>query len=209
MSGTSNPFDDTLAKIISVVFHPLLMPLYGFLIIFSTPTIFGYLPFVQKKVIILILTTNNILLPLSLLPYFKWRKIISTWTIDERRERIIPMALTSVLYFLTFYIVLRYSIPLFIKAVILSTAFISFAVTLLNLRWKISVHSVGAGALTSLIFVLSFKMHAPLDVLIILAILVSGLILSARLWLNSHNPKEVWLGYLLGITGMASLLLVF
>lgn len=209
MSGTSNPFADTLAKIISVVFHPLLMPLYGFLIIFSTPTIFGYLPFVQKKVIILILTTNNILLPLSLLPYFKWRKIISTWTIDERRERIIPMALTSVLYFLTFYIVLRYSIPLFIKAVILSTAFISFAVTLVNLRWKISVHSVGAGALTSLIFVLSFKMHAPLDVLIILAILVSGLILSARLWLNSHNPKEVWLGYLLGITGMASLLLVF
>ncbi len=209
MSGTTHPFTDTLAKIISVVFHPLMMPLYGFLIIFSTPTIFSYLPFAQKKVIILILATNNILLPLSLLPYFKWRKIISTWTIDERRERIIPMALTSVLYFLTFYIVLRYSIPLFIKAVILSTAFISFAVTLVNFRWKISVHSVGAGALTSLIFVLSFKMHVSLIALIIPAILVSGLILSSRLWLNSHNPKEVWLGYLMGIAGMGSLLLVF
>ena len=209
MPVTSHPLADAVAKIISVVFHPLLMPLYGLLIIFSTPTIFAYLPFAQKKVMILIVAINNILLPLSLLPYFKWRKVISTWTIDERKERIIPMALTSVLYFLTFYIVIRYSIPLFIKSVILSTALISFAVTLINFRWKVSIHSVGAGALTSLIFVLAFKMHASLTLLIILAVLVSGLILSSRLWLNSHNPKEVWLGYLVGIAGMGLLLLVF
>lgn len=209
MSATYNPPANTVAKIISVVFHPLLMPLYGLLIIFSSQTIFGYLPFAQKKLVILIVATNNILLPLSLLPYLKWRKIISTWTIDERRERIIPMALTSVFYFLTFYIVLRYSIPLFIKAVILSTALISFAVTLISFWWKVSVHSVGAGALTSLIFFLAFKMHSSLTAWIILVILASGLILSSRLWLNSHNPKEVWFGYLMGIAGMALLLLVF
>ncbi len=111
MSGISHPFADTLAKIITVIFHPLLMPLYGLLIIFSAPTLFGYLPFVQKKVIVLILSTNNILLPLSLLPYLKWRRVISTWTINERSERIIPMALTSFFYFVTLYIVLKYSIP--------------------------------------------------------------------------------------------------
>ncbi len=105
MSGTSSPFADTLAKIITVIFHPLLMPLYGLLIIFSAPTLFGYLPFVQKKVIVLILSTNNILLPLSLLPYLKWRKLISSWSINERSERIIPMALTSFFYFVTVYVV--------------------------------------------------------------------------------------------------------
>ena len=103
--GTSHPFADTLAKIITVIFHPLLMPLYGLLIIFSAPTLFGYLPFVQKKVIVLILSTNNILLPLSLLPYLKWRKIISTWTINERSERIIPMAITSFFYFICYSII--------------------------------------------------------------------------------------------------------
>jgi len=200
---------DTLAKIITVIFHPLLMPLYGLLIIFSAPTLLGFIPFVQKKVIILILLTNNILLPLSLLPYMKWRKIINTWSLSDRNERIIPMALTSLFYFVTLYIVLKYSIPVFIKAVILSTALLSFAVTLINFWWKISIHSAGAGALTALIFVLSFKMHTPLTIFLIPAIIVSGLVLSSRLWLNSHSPGEVWLGYLLGIAGMTSLLLVF
>jgi hypothetical protein len=200
---------DTLAKIITVIFHPLLMPLYGLLIIFSAPTLFGFIPFVQKKVIILILLTNNILLPLSLLPYLKWRKIITTWSLSDRSERIIPMALTSLFYFVTLYIVLKYRIPVFIKTVILSTALLAFAVSLINFWWKISVHSVGAGALTALIFVLSFKMHTPLTIFLIPAIIISGLVLSSRLQLNSHSPKEVWLGYLLGIAGMTSLLLIF
>jgi hypothetical protein len=200
---------DTLAKIITVIFHPLLMPLYGLLIIFSAPTLFGFIPFVQKKVIILILLTNNILLPLSLLPYLKWRKIITSWSLSDRSERIIPMALTSLFYFVTLYIVLKYRIPVFIKTVILSTALLSFTVSLINFWWKISVHSVGAGALTALIFVLSFKTHTPLTIFLIPAIIISGLVLSSRLWLNSHSPKEVWLGYLLGIAGMTSLLLIF
>jgi len=200
---------DTLAKIIMVIFHPLLMPLYGLLIIFSAPTLFGFIPFVQKKVIILILLTNNILLPLSLLPYLKWRKIISTWSLSDRSERIIPMALTSLFYFVTLYIVLKYRIPVFIKTVILSTALLSFTVSLINFWWKISIHSVGAGALTALIFVLSFKMHTPLTIFLIPAIIISGLVLSSRLWLNSHSPKEVWLGYLLGFAGTTSLLLIF
>jgi len=200
---------DTLAKIIMVIFHPLLMPLYGLLIIFSAPTLFGFIPFVQKKVIILILLTNNIFLPLSLLPYLKWRKIISTWSLSDRSERIIPMALTSLFYFVTLYIVLKYRIPVFIKTVILSTALLSFTVSLINFWWKISIHSVGAGALTALIFVLSFKMHTPLTIFLIPAIIISGLVLSSRLWLNSHSPKEVWLGYLLGFAGTTSLLLIF
>ena len=37
------------AKIISALLHPLLMPLYGLLIIFSAPTIIGYLPWSVKK----------------------------------------------------------------------------------------------------------------------------------------------------------------
>jgi hypothetical protein len=119
------------------------------------------------------------------------------------------MALTSLFYFVTLYIVLKYRIPVFIKTVILSTALLSFTVSLINFWWKISIHSVGAGALTALIFVLSFKMHTPLTIFLIPAIIISGLVLSSRLQLNSHSPKGVWLGYLLGIVGMTSLLLIF
>lgn len=209
MPGYPRSLADTLSKTVSVIFHPLLLPLYGLLIIFSAPTLFGYMPFVQKKVMITILLINNVLLPLSLIPYFKWRRIITTWTMENRNERIIPLAITSFFYFITVYIVLRFSIPVFIKAFILSTALLSFIVTIINFWWKISLHSVGAGALTALIFVLSFTMHTPLTVFLLSAITASGLILSSRLWLDSHSPAEVWLGYLLGIGGMSALLIIF
>jgi hypothetical protein len=208
-SDNSKSLAGILARIISVVFHPLLMPLYGLLIVFSGPTLFGYLPFVQKKFIILILAMNNILLPLSLLPYMKWRNIISSWTIEKRSERVSPLVLTTFFYMVTVYVVMKFSVPGFIKAIILVTAFLSLAVTVINFWWKISIHSVGAGALTSMILILSIAMNTPLTVFLISSILVSGFVLSSRLQLGSHTPAEVWTGYLLGFAGMASILILF
>ncbi|MBN1108002.1 MAG: hypothetical protein JXA55_04505, partial [Bacteroidales bacterium] len=207
-SPSANSLTDRLAAIISVVFHPLLMPLYGLLIVFSTPTLFGYLPFVQKKFIVFILATNNILLPFSMLPYLKWRKVISSWTIDNRSERVTPLALTTFFYFVSVYVVMKFTIPGFIKALFIASALISLAVTVINFWWKISIHSVGAGSLTSMVLILSLTMHTPLIPLIIAAILVSGFILSSRLWLQQHSPAEVWSGYLLGFTSMALILIV-
>ncbi len=77
----SGNLTDTFARIISVVFHPLFMPIYGLLIIFSAPTLFGYLPFQVKKLLLLIVIINNVMLPFSLMPFFIHRNIISTWTI--------------------------------------------------------------------------------------------------------------------------------
>ena len=58
-------FPDLLAKILSVVFHPLLMLVYGLAIIFSAPTLFGYLPVEVKKILFLIVLVNNVFLPIT------------------------------------------------------------------------------------------------------------------------------------------------
>lgn len=209
ISGDPRKLADISARIITALFHPLLMPLYGLLIIFYAPTMFGYIPDNQKKYMIIILTSNNILLPLALLPYMKWRKLITSWAMTERKERIIPMALTSFFYFVTVFAVVKSGIPLFIKAFILATALLSFILTIINFWFRISIHSAGTGALTALIILLSFKTHAPLLPFLLIAFLVSGLVLSSRLWLNAHKPSEVWLGYLAGFAGMILLLIVF
>ena len=72
------------AKIISVLFHPLLMPVYGFLIIFSAPTLFGYLPYDIKKLLLMVVVVNNVFLPLSLMPFLMNRKVITTWSVEKR-----------------------------------------------------------------------------------------------------------------------------
>jgi len=200
---------NNLAKIISAVFHPLLMPVYGMLIVFSAPTILGYLPVNVKKILLLIIVINDVLVPLFLMPYFRLRNIISSWTIEDRRERTIPLIATSFFYSVTVYITLKFHIPLFIKSFILASALLVIAVTLINFWWKISIHSVGAGALLALIAILSIKMQTPLPWLLIAAIISAGMVMSSRLWLESHKPGEVWSGFFLGVCGVSLVLLFF
>ena len=67
---------------------------------------------------------------------------------------------------------------------------------------------MAAGAILALILVLSFKMYTPLLWYLIPSILVAGLILSARLQLNLHNPGEVWAGFLTGFLGFAAIVML-
>jgi hypothetical protein len=200
---------DTFAKIISVVFHPLFMPAYGMAIIFSAPTLFGYLPFAVKKLLFLIVLINNVLLPFSLLPFFRYKNIISSWSVESRGERNVPLIITTLLYAATSFIVFRFPIPVFLKSFILAVFFLSLIVTLINFWWKISIHSVGAGALTALVLILSFKMYSSLEWYLIPAILSAGLVLSSRLKLNSHTPQQVWAGLFTGIFGLILFMMFF
>ena len=197
------------AKIISIVFHPLLMPVYGMAIIFSAPTLLGYLPFNVKKLLLLIMLVNNILLPLSFLPFFIHRNIITSWAITERKERNIPLIITTILYCITSFIIFRLPIPLFLKSFIFASAFLSFMITLINLWWKISLHSVGAGALIGLVLMLSLKMLTPLDWYLISVKIAGGLILSSRLKLNLHSPQQVWVGLFAGFFGLTASMMLF
>jgi len=199
----------TFAKIISFFFHPLFMPLYGLMIIFSAPTLYSYLPFNVKKILIFILLINNILIPLSLMPFFRYRNIISSWVIEKRNERTIPLFSVALLYSITSFIMYRFQIPLFVKAYIFSTSFLVLAVLLINLWWKISIHSVGAGALTAIVFTLSVKMATPLTWFLIPTVIVAGLVLSSRLKLNSHDSAQVYLGFLAGLAGISLFMLFF
>ena len=199
---------DTLAKIFSFAFHPLLIPVYGLAIILSAPTLFGYLPFEVKKLLFFIVVINNVLLPLSILPLLFNRKIITSWTINDRKERIIPLILTTVLYATTSFIIFKFPIPLFLKSFLFSLGFLSLVVTLINLRWMVSLHSVGAGALISIVLILSFKMYTPLVWYLISVIIIGGLVLSSRLQLKNHNPQEVWLGFLTGFIGLAVFMII-
>lgn len=199
----------TFAKIISVLFHPLLMPLYGLLIIFSAPTLFWYLPFKVKKILFLVLMINNVMIPVSLMPFFRYRNIISSWIIENRSERVIPLFCVALLYSITSFVTYRLEIPLFVKAYFFSTFFLVLAVLVINMWWKISIHSVGAGALIGIVLTLSVKMSTPLTWFLIPAILIAGLVLSSRLKLCMHDSAQVYTGFFTGLAGMTLFMLFF
>jgi len=199
---------EKLAKIVSIVFHPLFMPLYGLAILISAPTFLRYLPPEAKRILFLVVLINNVLIPLALLPFLRYRDIISSYQIDDRRERIIPLLTTSILYCTTSFIVFRFQVPFFLKSFIFATSVVAIIVSMINFWWKISIHAVGAGALTATVLSLSIRMHTPLTWYLLAVVLSSGVVLSARLRLNSHNPSQVWVGYLTGFMGIILFILL-
>ncbi|MCJ7820447.1 MAG: hypothetical protein MUP53_04530 [Bacteroidales bacterium] len=132
------------------------------------------------------------------MPYLRYRNIISSYSIEDKQERITPLMIVSFLYCITSFIVFRFQLPFFIKSFTLASTLLVIVVAIINFWWKISVHSAAAGALTGIVVILSFKMYTPLTWYLISAILMSGLVLSSRLRLNSHNPLQVWIGFLTG-----------
>jgi hypothetical protein len=195
-------FTDSFARFVSAIFHPLFVPVYGLAIIFIAPTLMGYLPFEVKKILLLIVIVNNVMVPALMMPFFKHGKIITTWTIDDRKERKIPLLIASFLYAVTYYIVSRFPVPSFVQSFFISAFLLSLVVTLISFWWKISVHSVGAGALVALVLTLSRRMDTTLMLYLLPVIIIAGLILSSRLKLNSHSPAQVWTGLFTGFLGM-------
>lgn len=202
-------FYDKLARVISVIFHPFLMPVYGLLIILMAPTLYNYLPFEVKKLIVLIVLVNNVLLPLSLIPFFVHHNYIESWLMNERNDRKIPLIISTILFAVTIYIIFKFPIPNFLKSYFIAFGLLSLTATLINLRWKISLHSIGAGAIIALVLILSVKMSTSLLPYLIPAIVTGGMILSSRLQLDQSNPGQVWSGFLTGFGGFALVTLIF
>ncbi|HLN20226.1 MAG TPA: hypothetical protein VK213_04000 [Bacteroidales bacterium] len=203
MTLIQNTKPDLYAKIISVLFHPLMMPVYGLAIMLSPYTPLGYLPANVKRLLFLVMFVNNVILPVSMLPFLLQMNFISSWTLREREERAIPMVITTILYATTAYIVYKFPVPHFLKSYLFATFLLSLILTIINFRWKISLHSVGSGALLSIILLLSFNMYFPLFIFLVIAPPLAGMIMSSRLQLRYHNPPQIWGGFFTGLSGIA------
>ena len=197
------------AKTVSVIFHPLFTPLYGLLMIFTAPTLFWYIPAKAKFFLFLIFFVDNLFIPVLLMPFFRYRNLISSWRIDNRVERTIPLMTVSLLYAVTSFILSRLQIPVFFKAYAFSLTMLSLALLMINKRWKISLYSAGAGVLISVILNLSLRMSVPLPFYLAGSTLIAGIILSSRLRLNTHNPLEVYAGFLSGLIITGGIMLLF
>lgn len=195
-------------KLVSIIFHPLFIPVYGLAIIFSSNTPFGFLPWHVKKLIFLIIIVNNVFLPLSVLPFLMQMNFISSYSLAERQERTVPLIISAILYATSSYIIYRFPVPHFLKSYIFSVFLVSLIITIINFKWKISIHSVGAGAMLALLFFLSFELYSALFWFVVVAAITGGIVLSARLRLNLHTPSQVWWGFFSGL-GMVIIFLTF
>ncbi|MDX9940654.1 MAG: hypothetical protein RBS53_00385 [Bacteroidales bacterium] len=196
------------ARFLSVVLHPLLIPTLGVIILFQLNTYLSYSLGPQaKRVILLIVFINSAIAPTLSILLLKRTGMIRDVLLDERSERMIPLMLSAVYFFITYYLLRRIALPSLLYFYLIGATILILLTLIITYRWKISIHMVSMGGLTGFLISLALLLQLNLDGLIIAAFFASGLLGTARVKLNAHNLSQVFAGYIMGIGVMLLLFL--
>jgi hypothetical protein len=203
------------ARIVSVVFHPLFMPTYLFsLLAWALPTLLEPIsPALQLKFLMFIFLVTAAL-PLLNVGIFKSFRTIRSFAMVERKERLLPFVFISAIYVAVtylFHIHARMNLhDNFLKFMVIIDMLVIVS-TIATFFFKVSVHSVSAWGLIGILVALNKITEVNSIFYPTLGVIVlAGVIMSARLKVGAHNPREVMLGAVLGLaTGVTGMLLLF
>lgn len=197
------------ARIVSYVFHPVLMPLLGILVIFNSGIYAAEIPFQFKRFVYALVILCYIALPLAFLSALYLFKIVSRITLDQRQERILPLVLTTLSFYLGYYLLSRYSPIKLVNVFLFASVMVVLASLLVSLFWKISLHTTGTGGLVGLLLSLSFIYSADLMLYLSIALVIAGIVGTSRMALRTHSLSQVAGGFILGISVVLTLMLIF
>ncbi len=200
-------FSDSLALVISYLFHPLFMPTNGLLVIYffgSLPGFNKYSTDLDKSLVFFTITIVFVatsLLPVIIAVILKKTGLITSLSMPIKEERSIPFILTSFCYFGAYYY-LRYYLDLPINRLIYYFIFFGVFATVLGffitLSWKISIHMIGIGGLVGILTLLSKNGDQDLFLPLMASVITAGLIGFGRLQLRAHNIKQIIAGFVIG-----------
>ncbi|MCA4896973.1 MAG: hypothetical protein ING84_18385 [Cytophagales bacterium] len=201
-----------VAKFISVVLHPLLLTTY-LVIVLSY-----YFPSMLKirkenqMIIIGLVFVFTFVLPAVILVMLRAFGTIQSLTLQSRKERILPFVFISMFYVLftfLFYFKLPFSAN-FEKLMMIVSALVVVSL-LITFFYKISIHSIAMGGGIGILLPLN-QVTEQMSLLwpTAFTILATGLVMSSRLLLDAHTPREVMYGSVVGfVVGFFGMIILF
>ena len=190
-----------LAVSVSVLFHPLFMPLFCVLIAGEMDwAVRSLVHPEQLKLSYLIVALSTIAFPGLNILLLHWYGAVSSIDVVSRKERLLPY-LSSLLFFILGYILLRRgALPVSIYSIMLGCISSVSILALVSLKIKASAHAAGIAGCLGVCLAL-FQLHSWHELALLMVLIAScGLVFSARMVLGVHQPKEVYLGALIGFS---------
>lgn len=186
------------AQVISAIFTPFSIPFLAFLILF----LFSYLrimPIQYKLIVLGVVYCFTILMPT--LTIFLFRKIngFSPEDLGERKRRFMPFLLTITSYVFCLVMMHRLNIPWYMTGIILAALIMMVICIVVNLKWKLSEHMAGVGAIVGGLVSFSALFGYNPVWWLCLFILIAGVLGTARIILQHHTLGEVLVGFAVGL----------
>lgn len=198
---------------ISIVFHPIFLFVWlTFVFTVYSPAILH--PVMEKDfpnlLFVVLISTAVIPALIVLVTGIMLRQTfrLTDLLMERKEDRVYPF-----LFVAGYYMALNYTMFRQLNTALFQIAFIvSLLIALTGLiskYVKISAHSVGLGAALGILLSI-VRLFPAINYLmpVLLCVFISGLVLSARLYLGSHYPTQVYGGYLLGFMVSSSIMLL-
>ncbi len=180
--------------------HPLLMPFYAVVMVMNLNTYIAYSisPQLQRIILSLVFVTTTILPVLSTVILLQ-KGMIRSLELENISERRLPFISTAIFYLICYYLLIRLPVPRILSLIVLGAAISIVIAWLLSFKWKVSIHMIGIGGLTGMLFGLSQVLNASLVLMILGVVFIAGMLGTARLLLGAHSPAQIYTGFLIGL----------
>jgi hypothetical protein len=190
-----------LALFCSALLHPLLLLNLGL------ASILKFHPYYQSKfydaqfyTLTLFIAFTTFLMPVIAVYLLKRFGFVDDLAIDNPKQRLLPYSVIALLLAYAAFNLYRNDFSGLPLVFLLSTIVCIFLNILINFKLKISSHAIASGGLLGLYVCLTLLQHISVfNWLLIVSILLAGVSGWARLSLNAHTEKQVYLGYVVGL----------
>ena len=193
--------DFPLSRILSYTFHPLLIPTLAISTLMLWPNLYSIvLPNMLKIWFISVVFIFTVAIPsIGMFILLKVNAIQSV-EMKDRSERTVPLLISCTSFMALLYVLKTTNFPPVFLYVLYSATFALLIGLLINLIYKISLHTLGWGALSATLISISLRIGMSLLLPIVVSVLIAGLVGYARLKQNAHNQAEIYLGYVSGVS---------
>jgi len=184
------------------------------ILLLINPYLFGVRNISEQFPLIVILLFSTFFMPVLMVGMLKKLDLVKSVELVDREERIIPYILTGFFYIvMTVFFMYHPDMPNAFTSFVLGTTIGLFIAFFINLFSKISAHAVGMGGLVAMIVISLWQFSHGMAIfdfgefgiiqvngilLLVFAILMAGLVGTARLKLDAHLPQDLYGGYLVG-----------
>lgn len=189
-----------LARFMTTVLSPLLMPTYGvFLALWVS--VLCLLPYGRRVAVLLVCMGITCIVPLIFLSVLRHFNLVKDLNVEVREQRLYPYLFTALCCGVAaYYLYFNCHSPQWFAMFMVGAALTMLVMALINVWWKISAHMAGIGGVIALIYQIHVQGLSAFDLLWLLcfAIIVAGFLGTSRLVLKRHDIWQLLAGVAVG-----------